>query len=147
MKDSIRVECLSLHHIEPYTPNLISMNFTILEMDGNAIMNEPATSLARIPCFLLDEWANAYQFDPISENHEIGLGTYCVFEKDAHVPNLVKTKKDMSGIWSMYFDGSRNKNGSGAGVMLTSPTQVRYYFSFRLQFSYTNNVANYESLI
>ncbi len=47
----------------------------------------------------------------------------------------------------MYFDGSRNKNGSGAGVMLISLAQVRYYFPFRLQFSCTNNVAKYESLI
>ena len=54
---------------------------------------------------------------------------------------------DMSGIWSMYFDGSRNKNGPRAGVMLISPAQIRYYFSFRLQFSCTNNVAKYESLI
>lgn len=47
----------------------------------------------------------------------------------------------------MYFDGSRNKVGLGAGVMLISHTQVRYYFSFRLQFNCTNNVAEYESLI
>ena len=59
----------------------------------------------------------------------------------------METKEDVSKICSMYFDGSRNKNGSGAGVMLISPAQVRYYFSFRLQFSCTNNVAKYESLI
>ena len=47
----------------------------------------------------------------------------------------------------MYFDGSRSKNGSGAGVMLISPAQIRYYFSFRFQFSCTNNVAEYESLV
>ncbi len=81
------------------------------------------------------------------ETLETGLSTYCIFEKDSLVPNLVETKEDMSGIWSMYFDGSRNKNGSGAGVILVSTTQVRYYFSFRLQFNCTNNVAKYESLI
>ena len=95
-------------------------------------MNEPTTSLAQIPDFLLDEWANVYQFDPMSETLETGLSTYCILEKDALVPNLVETKEDVSKKWSMYFDGSRNKNGSGAGVMLISPTQVRYYFSFRL---------------
>lgn len=47
----------------------------------------------------------------------------------------------------MYFDGSRNKNGSGASVMLVSPALQMYYFSFRLQFSCTNNVAKYEALI
>lgn len=147
IKALITTEPLALHHIEPYIPNLINMNCTILEMDENDIINEPATSLAEILDFILDEWAIAYQFDPISETLETGLGTYCVSEKDALVPNLVKTKEDISGIWGMYSDGSRNKNGLGAGVKLISPAKVRYHFSFRLQFSCTNNVAKYESLI
>ena len=146
-KASIRVEPLALHHIEPYNPNLINMNCTILEINENDIVNEPTTSLAEIPDFLLDEWANAYQFDPMSETLETGLSTYCILEKDALVPNFVETNEDASKIWSMYFDGSRNKNGSGTGVMLISPALERYYFSFRLQFSCTNNVAKYESLI
>ena len=125
-KASIRAEPLSLHHTEPYTPNLINMNCTILEIDENDIVNEPTTSPTQIPDFLLDEWANAYQFDPMLETLETGLSTYLILQKDALVPNLVETKEDVSKIWSMYFDGSR------AGVMLISPTQVRYYFSFRL---------------
>lgn len=59
-KDSIRVEPLDLHHIEPYTPNLINMNYIILEINENDIENEPATSLTEVPDFLIDEWANAY---------------------------------------------------------------------------------------
>ena len=51
------------------------------------------------------------------ETLETGLSTYCILEKDALVPNLVDTKEDASKIWSIYFDGSRNKNGSGAGVI------------------------------
>ena len=120
-KDSIREEPLALHHTKPYTPNLVNINCTILEMDENDILNEPTTSLAQIPDFLLDEWANAFQFDPMLETLEIGLSIYCILEKDALVPNLVETKEDISGIWSMYFDGSRNKNGLVAGVMLISP--------------------------
>ena len=57
---SIKVEPLALHHIEPYTPNLINMNCTILEIDENDTANEPTTSLVEITNFLLDEWANAY---------------------------------------------------------------------------------------
>ncbi len=63
---------------------------------------------------------------------ETSLSTYCILEKDALVPNLVETKEDVSEVWSMYFDGSRNKNGSRAGVILIYLAQVRYYFSFRL---------------
>ena len=50
-KASIREEPLALHHTEPYTPNLININCTILEMDENDIANEPTTSLAQIPIF------------------------------------------------------------------------------------------------
>lgn len=144
---SIREETQALHHTESYTPNFINMNCPILDMNENNIVNEPATSLAEIPDFVLDEWASACQFEPMSETLEIGLSTYCIIEKDALVPNLVGTNEDANGIWSMYFDGSMNKNGSGAGVMLTSLAQIRYYFSFWLQFSCTNNVTEYESLI
>ena len=63
------------------------MNCTILEIDENDIENEPATSLADTLDFLLDEWANAYQFDLISETLEIGLGTYCMLKKASLVPN------------------------------------------------------------
>ena len=54
-KASIKAEPLVLHHIEPYTPNLINMNCTILEIDENDTANEPATSLDETPDFLLDE--------------------------------------------------------------------------------------------
>ena len=47
-KASIRAEQSALHHIEPYTPNLINMNYIILEIDENAIENEPITSLVEI---------------------------------------------------------------------------------------------------
>ena len=59
----------------------------------------------------------------------------------------MKTKENTSGIWSMYFDGSRNTNGLGDGVTLVSLAIERYYFSLRLQFSCTNNMAEYDSLI
>ena len=59
----------------------------------------------------------------------------------------MKTKENKKGIRSMHFDGSRNKNGLGAGVMLVSLALERYYFSFRLQFSCTDNIAKYEALL
>ena len=55
-----------------------------------------------------------------------GLNTYCILEKGSLVPNLVEAKEDASKIWSMYFDGSRNKNGLGVGVMLVSPTLEKH---------------------
>jgi hypothetical protein len=117
---SIRAEPQALHQTETYTPNSINLNCPILEMNEDDIAHEPSTSLAEILDFFLDEWAGAYQFEPISETRETGLSTYCILEKDAQVPSLVGTNEDTNGIWSIYFDGSRSKNGSEAGVMLIS---------------------------
>lgn len=47
----------------------------------------------------------------------------------------------------MFFDGSRNKNGSCSSIILVSPKEEKYYFSFRLPFTCTNNVVEYEPLI
>ena len=75
------------------------------------------------------------------------MGTYCSFEEDAPLPNLMKDQRSLDGLWSLFFDGSRNKNGSGAGVMLISPNLEKCYFSYRLQFSFTKNVVEYKGLI
>ena len=72
---------------------------------------------------------------------------YCIFEKDSSIPNLIKAQEDTNGLWNMFFDGLRNKNDLGVGVMLVSPSLEKYYFSYRLQFSCTNNVTEYEALI
>ena len=53
----------------------------------------------------------------------------------------------MEGLWSMFFYGSRNKNGLGVSVMLLSPILEKYYFSYILKFSCTNNVVEYKALI
>lgn len=140
-RPSIRAQPLALNHIETYTPSPINMYCKIHEVDDNNIVHKPTTSLAEVSDYLLDDWATTYQFDPIQEVEEISLGTYCIFEDNAPILNLMKEKEYTNGLWNMFFDGSRNKNGSGAGVMLISPELEKYYFSYRLQFSYTNNVA------
>ena len=46
----------------------------------------------------------------------------------------------------MYFDGASSREGLGAGVFLISPTQKRVTISYKMQFSTTNNTAEYEVL-
>src|SRR3954463_13113028 len=47
----------------------------------------------------------------------------------------------------MHFDGSRQLQGSGAGVVLTSPTGEKSCYVLQLQFICTNNAAEYEGLL
>ena len=47
----------------------------------------------------------------------------------------------------MHFDGSRKLEGSEAGVVLTSPKGDKPRYVMQIQFSCTNNMAEYEALL
>ena len=109
-KESIEVEPLALDHIETYTPSPISMNCTTHDEDEEDTIHEHTTPLVEVLDYFLDEWDNDFQFDPVQETKEIGLGAYYIFEGDALIPNLIKKEGNIDGLWDMFFDGSRNKN-------------------------------------
>ena len=47
--------------------------------------------------------------------------------------------------WVMHFDGSKLLNGSGAGVLLQSPTGDKLHYVLQIHFEATNNMAEYEA--
>ena len=49
--------------------------------------------------------------------------------------------------WRVWIDGSRASSGIGAGVVLESPYGIKSKLSFLLDFSCTNNQAEYEALL
>ena len=49
--------------------------------------------------------------------------------------------------WEVYVDGASNQKGSGVGLVLMSPKKVVIEKSLRLDFSATNNKAEYEALL
>jgi hypothetical protein len=52
-----------------------------------------------------------------------------------------------SQIWTIYFDGSKSQEGSGAGCILIDPKGKRHFLSCRLDFECTNNTVKYEALV
>ena len=50
-------------------------------------------------------------------------------------------------VWEVYVDGASNQKGSGIGLVLISPEKVIIEKSLRLDFSATNNEAEYETLL
>src|SRR3954463_11924767 len=55
--------------------------------------------------------------------------------------------KPVTKYWTMHFDGSRQLQGSVAGVVLTSPTGEKFCYVLQLQFICTNSAAEYEGLL
>ena len=49
--------------------------------------------------------------------------------------------------WEVYVDGASNQKGSRVGLVLISPEKVIIEKSLRLDFSATNNEAEYEALL
>jgi ribonuclease HI len=60
-------------------------------------------------------------------------------------------KKETDGffsqIWTLYFDGSKSQEGSGAGCILIDPKGKQNFLSCRLEFECTNNTVEYEALV
>ena len=49
--------------------------------------------------------------------------------------------------WKVYVDGVANQRGSGVGLVLISPEKTIIEKSLKLEFSATNNEAEYEALL
>jgi ribonuclease HI len=49
--------------------------------------------------------------------------------------------------WTVFYDGSWGTFGSGAAAVLVAPSKVRTCYAIKLDFSCTNNIAEYEALL
>ena len=47
----------------------------------------------------------------------------------------------------MYFDGTLNRDGAGAGILFISPKGEQLKYILQLLFKATNNAAEYEALM
>ena len=50
-------------------------------------------------------------------------------------------------IWKLSVDGATNAQGSGAGLILTSPEGIDIEYALRFEFQASNNEAEYEAVI
>jgi hypothetical protein len=58
-------------------------------------------------------------------------------------PNIANDEQ----IGSLYFDGSKSREGVGVGCVLIDPTRNKTFISCRLEFEYTNNTTEYKALM
>nr|GEY42866.1 reverse transcriptase domain-containing protein [Tanacetum cinerariifolium] len=55
--------------------------------------------------------------------------------------------KETTEVWKHFTEGSSNEGGSRAGLILTSPNNVKFTYALRFEFKALNNVAEYEALL
>ena len=73
---------------------------------------------------------------------EVEMGSEALVERLVSVASI-------QGLppWELYVDGAANQRGSGMGLVLVSPEKITIKKSLRLNFSTTNNEAEYEALL
>jgi hypothetical protein len=76
---------------------------------------------------------------------EEDLEVYSIFSEEDNIP-LEQIDLD-DGMWHMHFDGSFSSEGNRDGIILYSPLGKIHNFSYRLEFSCTNNVTEFEALL
>ncbi|GJZ68574.1 reverse transcriptase domain-containing protein [Tanacetum coccineum] len=77
--------------------------------------------------------------------NEIPVGSDAVMPRQTQY--TVDHDKDCKEEWVLYTDGASSAKGSGAGLVLISPTKTEYTYALRLNFESTNNQAEYEALL
>jgi hypothetical protein len=68
------------------------------------------------------------------------------YTQTSALPSMPSTT-DEAQIWSLYFDGSKSKEGAGTGCVLIDPVGNKTFIACRLEFECTNNTAEYEALL
>jgi ribonuclease HI len=69
--------------------------------------------------------------------------TYTQAPASPNTPNIANDAQ----IWSLYFDGSKSREGAGVGCVLIDPTGNKTFIACRLEFECTNNTTEYEALL
>jgi hypothetical protein len=73
------------------------------------------------------------------------LGVYSIFVDEGDT--MLEPVDLDDGMWHMHFDGSCSNEGNGSNIILYSPIGKINNFSYRLEFSCTNNVTEFEALL
>ena len=74
--------------------------------------------------------------------NEVEMGSEALVERLVGVASIQGLP-----LWELYVDGAANQRGLGVGLVLVSPEKITIEKSLKLNFSATNNEAEYEVLL
>src|SRR4051812_26389043 len=97
----------------------------------------------RVAKWAIEVASHGIQYEPRTAIKSQALADFLVdWAETQYMPQL-----PVSDSWRMHFDGSKMKNGLGAGVVLTSPRGDQLQYVLQIHFAASNNVAKYEALV
>ncbi|XP_071677676.1 uncharacterized protein [Lolium perenne] len=109
---------------------------------ADIILNRDATG--RIAKWAVELGAHNITYEPLHAIKSQALADFFVYWEEAQQPTTPADVKH----WTLFFDGSKNLEGAGTGIILISPKGDTMRYVLQLQFEpCTNNVAEYEALL
>ena len=75
------------------------------------------------------------------------LGNHAIYANYLIPIKEKANNEEVDELWRMSFDGAFSKSGKEEGIILTSPSNKKFNFAYRLEFDASNNVAWYEALL
>jgi ribonuclease HI len=108
---------------------------------GDILRNQDATG--RISKWAVELGALNIDFKPRRTIKSQALVDFMAEWRENQLPTPTKRPEH----WVMYFDGSLNLEGAGAGVLLISPTGEQLKYVLQIFWKVSNNGAEYEALL
>jgi ribonuclease HI len=108
---------------------------------GDILRNQDATR--RISKWAVELGAINIDFKPCTAIKSHALVDFMAEWRE----NFLPTPTERPEHWVMYFDGSLNLEGAGAGVLLISPTGEQLKYVLQIFWKVSNNEVEYEALL
>jgi hypothetical protein len=131
-------------------PNRIKINresylkLTVTDLND---ANEPFTASANSPKMQgMNTFFGNFMVETSIITNQEKQSEHMTCTQSAVLPNVSHTA-DEAHIWSLYFDGSKSKEGAGVGCVLIDPIGNKTLITCRLEFECTNNIVENKALL
>ncbi|GJR16631.1 reverse transcriptase domain-containing protein [Tanacetum coccineum] len=112
-------------------------------------INDMATRVM-LPCYIghLCGFAPGGSKRSTTSGKRLAVADFIAEKLDEEGPSMkVQVEETVLKPWVLFMDGSSCLEGSGAGLILTSPEGEEFTYALRFEFDVSNNEAEYEALV
>ncbi|KAL0282795.1 UNVERIFIED_CONTAM: Ribonuclease HI [Sesamum radiatum] len=89
----------------------------------------------------------AKRLRPYFQSHPVGVKTNTPLKQTLEMAEMTIKDASLDQKWLLHVDGSSTSQGSGAGIVITTPQGEDLEFAIKFGFKASNNEAEYEALV